>query len=294
MKIDGVVVLYGHSEKLLDNINSYIKELNKLYVVDNTPDRDISELFKSKKIEYIALKENKGISYALNIGAKKAISDGASWLLTMDQDSCFEKDSLKKLILHLKDIKKNGLKFEKRLISYDQIGIISPYHKVKFNNNHKSKSVLSPLTVMTSGNLVNLDAYKKVDGYNEDYFIDCVDFEFCLKLRDNGYEILEFGDAKLNHGLGDIEEHNLFGKKTFVTNHSYIRRYYITRNRHYLFDAFDERYHLYCITELHLTRRELLKIWLFEKDKFRKTKAVIRGYLDYKKGVVGEYHEKNR
>ena len=294
MKIDGVVVLYGSNDDVLNNINSYIKELNKLYVVDNTPNRNITKLFKSKKIEYIPLKKNKGISYALNVGANKAIDDGASWLLTMDQDSCFEKDSLKKLVSHLKSIKKDGIKFNKRMINYDQIGIISPYHKVKFNNNHKQKSVLSPLVVMTSGNLVNLDAYKEVNGYNEDFFIDCVDFDFCFKLRNKGYEILEFGDAKLDHGLGDIKEYSFFGKKTFVTNHNYIRRYYITRNRFYLYDLYNEKYPLYCKAELHCTKMEFIKIWLYEKNKIKKTKAIIKGYLDYKKGVVGEYVEKNR
>ena len=294
MKIDGVVVLYGNSDDVLNNINSYIKELNKSYVVDNTPNRDIAKLFKSKKIEYVALGKNKGISYALNVGAKKAIEDGASWLLTMDQDSCFDKESFKKLISHLKDIKKNGIKFNKKNISYEQIGILSPYHKVKFNNNHKQKSVLSPLVVMTSGNLVNLEAYKKVKGYNEDFFIDCVDFDFCFKLRDNGYEILEFGDAKLNHGLGDIKEYSFLGKKLFVTNHNYIRRYYITRNRFYLNDLYKDKYPDYCRAELHCTKMEFIKIWLYEKNKIKKTKAVLRGYFDYKKGVVGEYVEKNR
>ena len=147
---------------------------------------------------------------------------------------------------------------------------------------------------MTSGNLVNLKAYKKVKGFNEDFFIDCVDFDFCFKVRDAGYEILEFEDSRLKHSLGDIKGYNIFGKMVYVTNHNYIRRYYITRNRMYLFDLHSKNYHEHCMTERHYSVMEFVKIWLFEKQKIKKTKAIIRGYLDYKKGIVGEYVEKGK
>jgi hypothetical protein len=37
-------------------------------------------------------------------------------------------------------------------------------------------------------------------------------------------------------------------------------------------------------------RSNLLKILLFEKDKFRKLRESLRGYIDYKRNIKGEYH----
>ena len=74
----------------------------------------------------------------------------------------------------------------------------------------------------------------------------------------------------------------------YVTNHNPIRRYYITRNRHYLYDLYKDDYLDYCALELSRTKHELIKIILFEKDKIKKLKYIYKGYRDYKKGIKGE------
>lgn len=285
MKYQGVVVLYNPEEKMLDNINSYIDYLDKLYVVDNTPNTDIGNRFKNKKIKYIPLNENKGIAYALNVGAKEAIKDKADWLLTMDQDSNFEKGAVKDMIGFI-ELCHNDKKYVTNTIgrNYNELGIVSPFHVTVRSGKLKPTGIEKPLLVMTSGNLVNLKAYKKVNGFKDWMFIDCVDFDFCLNLRNNNYEIVQLNDARLNHSLGDTIEKKFLNKIVYVDNHSAFRRYYITRNRHYLYDLYHKDFPLYCELELKRTRKELAKIWMFEKDKIKKTRAIFRGYRDYKKG----------
>ena len=42
MKIDGAVVLYNPNKNVIDNIKSYLKPLNKLYVIDiEKPDEEV-------------------------------------------------------------------------------------------------------------------------------------------------------------------------------------------------------------------------------------------------------------
>lgn len=43
---------------------------------------------------------------------------------------------------------------------------------------------------MQSANLVNVEVYKKLGKYREEYFIDCVDYEYCLRARENQYSII--------------------------------------------------------------------------------------------------------
>ncbi|HIT37776.1 MAG TPA: glycosyltransferase [Candidatus Onthousia faecipullorum] len=289
MKIAGVVVLYNPDENVKKNIDSYINNLDILYVVDNSPEpNDNAKYYKGKKIKYISNHGNKGIAYALNVGAKEAIKEKSEWLLTMDQDSSFKDDSLSKMIGFLKELKTNNIMSSALNLKYDNLGVISALQRTRLNKDEKLKGIDYPLVVMTSGNIINLDAYKKVGGFKDWLFIDAVDFEFCLNIKKHKYDIIQYNEAELNHNLGYINEYNFLGKTVYVTNHSAIRRYYITRNRHYLYDLYNEDFLDYCSIELGRTKKELLKIILFEDNKWNKIKAIYKGYKDYKRGIKGE------
>ena len=279
MRYAGVIVVYNPNESTIKNIDSYICGIEKLYVVDNSEGVDNFKKFKDKKIEYINNGANLGIAEALNIGAQKAIKDGFDWLLTMDQDSRFYKDHIYKLIKYIENNDVN------------KVGIVSPFHSILQTRGMNYTGTSEPLLVMTSGNMVNLKAYSEVSGYKSWFFIDCVDFDFCLNLRKHNYEIIQLNTARLKHNLGSTIEKHLLGKTMYVSNHSPVRRYYMVRNRHYIYDLFADTFPEYCRLELSRTKRELLKIWLFEKNKIKKSIYMYRGYKDYKKGVVGKYGE---
>ena len=76
MKLAGVVVWYNPSKKDIKNIDSYIKAIDKLYIVDNSENgSNESKIPNSKKVEYIYQNENLGIAKALNIACYKAIKE---------------------------------------------------------------------------------------------------------------------------------------------------------------------------------------------------------------------------
>lgn len=277
MKLAGVVVLYNPDQKVINNINSYIDELDALYLVDNSS-ADNSTLFMHEKVEYIPLRKNTGIAHALNVGAKKAIDHNFHYLLTMDQDSMFEKDALKnmKSIIDADDEK-------------DQVGIYSPFHKTAISEPVPEELFTSPLVVMTSGNIINLDIYKCVEGFKEWMFIDCVDFEYGLNVRKHGYTIKQVNTVFLDHELGDYEIKYVFNKKIFCDNHSALRRYYIVRNSFYLYDMYHDDYPDYCQAVVKQAKQSFFYATVFEKHGFKKLIYMIRGYIDYRKGKKGAY-----
>lgn len=277
MKLAGVVVLYNPDQKVINNINSYIDELDALYLVDNSS-ADNSTLFMYEKVEYIPLQKNTGIAHALNVGAKKAIDHNFHYLLTMDQDSMFEKDALKnmKSIIDADDEK-------------DQVGIYSPFHKTAISEPVPEELFTSPLVVMTSGNIINLDIYKCVEGFKEWMFIDCVDFEYGLNVRKHGYTIKQINTVFLDHELGDYEIKHVFNKKIFCDNHSALRRYYIVRNSFYLYDMYHNDYPDYCQAVVKQAKQSFFYATVFEKNGFKKLIYMIRGYRDYRRGKKGAY-----
>lgn len=275
IKLASVVVFYNPSEENIKNIDLYKKEVDKIYVVDNTDDKVI-RINNTPKIEYIKIGENKGIAYALNIGAKKAIEDGYEWLLTMDQDSKMTEDILIKMkdfLIHTKEKK---------------IGLISPYQDIDSKEEIANGDYEDMIEVMTSGNIINLEAYKKINGFKDWLFIDCVDTDYCMNLHKHDYKVLRLNRIIMKHELGNLVVHKLFNKEYPCYNHNPIRRYYIVRNNLYINSMYNDIYPEYCKRLLRIQKGQVKRIIVFEKNKFQKLRMMYKGYRDYKKGIKGK------
>jgi len=278
IKINGVLVLYNPEENLLLNIYSYINEIDKLYVVDNSENKNLEFIEKIKKIDkclYIDNQGNKGIAHALNVGAELAIDDGANWLLTMDQDSSFSQGSLNKLI---EWIGSNNT---------DNIGIVTPMH----SENELLIDINKNYITMTSGNLVNLMIFSEIGNFLEKLFIDSVDTEYCLRLKKFNYKIQRVKSVVLNHNLGYLKYYVFFNKKITFTNHHYIRRYYMMRNRLYIWKEYSDVLPSFVDGDKQQAIKEILKVILFESLKFKKLIFTLKGYIDYKKSKFGKIDE---
>ena len=276
MKIVGVVVLYNPDESIIKNISSYINDIEKLYLVDNSENKNHDLINKimsiSDKCIYVDNNGNQGIAHALNVGARLAIENGADWLLTMDQDTSFSENDL--------------IKIQEELLAVDitNTAIVSPSHYL----GDDIKPFYNEI-VMTSGNLINLHLFGKIGEFDENLFIDSVDTEYCLRIYSMRYKIKRIPTVILNHNLGNIKEYKIFGIKFKPTNHGPIRRYYITRNRFYVWDKYNTLYPSFIKWEKMATVKELIKVILFEKDKLKKIQFSLNGYIDYKKNKSGKY-----
>lgn len=289
MKIAGVVVLYKPNSNVMDNIKSYLKLLEQLYVIDNSPIPNTNkEIFVDQKITYISNNGNKGLANALNVGAKMALKAKNEWLLTMNQNSFFEKEGLLKMILFLEELKNNKIISEILGFKYDKLGVLSPLQETTIKQNDKPTGLEYPLAVTGPGHLINLNIYKKTNGFKDWLFIDTVDIEYCLNIRKKGYKVVQMNTVKLKHNLENIKKKTFLDKTIYVTDYNATRLYYTTRNRYYLYDMYNKDFLDYCADELKKNRNEVIKIILFESNKIKKIKAIYKGYRDYKKRIKGE------
>jgi rhamnosyltransferase len=276
--IAGVVVLYNPDSIVEKNIRSYLNQLVHLYIVDNSeqPDKTLSKIFSdTQKAEYIFNNRNLGMASALNIAVDRALKDGYSFLLTMDQDSYFEEGSLEILIENLSDA--------------NYVGIFSPFHKNKFfTNPPKLKGREEVSDIMTSGNVLNLSAVEKAGKFKEDYFIDYVDIEYCLRLRKYGYKIIRVNDSILVHNEANLSKRKIFGLTFYPQNHSAFRWYYKVRNFLYLKKEYYNSFSDYLEVEKKNIRNNIIKVLLFEKDKFKKLYMILKGYIHFHKHLTGK------
>lgn len=278
MLVTGVVVLYNPDDSVIDNVKTYVNHLSVLYAMDNSEKKN--ELFVerllalSDKIVYIWNGENKGIAYALNLAARKSLELGADWLLTMDQDGKFEPGNLEKLIESCLSCTNDDL----LIVSPTHLEVGIPRESLKSSGNP------FPYITMTSGNMLNLRNYKKNGPFREDFFIDYVDNEYCLRAKKNGLKVIELKDVCVDHRLGKAKRVLNFTP----TNHPPIRRYYITRNRvavwreYYKVDPAYVRYDMWAFV------KETAKIVLGEDQKLEKVKMIVKGLSDSLRGKFGK------
>lgn len=261
----------------MNNILTWCRQVERIYVVDNSesPVHQVADwLVTLDNVRYLPQGENLGVARALNIGAIKAVEAGYDLLLTMDQDSSAAPDMVEQMMACLITSDPN------------ESGMISPFHLTKAvkapNGVKPCQDVMTP---MTSGCLLNLRIYQNVGPFRDDFFIDFVDNEYCLRLRRAGYSVLRANYAILQHNVGDIRTFGPF----VATNHSPLRRYYKTRNRLYVFVEYISSFPAHCLFDLVRLAKEIVSIFLFETDKVKKFRMMLLGACDFLRGRGGRY-----
>ena len=271
--IAGVVVLFNPPDCIWDNMRTYALGLELLIVVDNSP--EVVKDLKTKSedfpgLVYVKNPKNLGIAVAMNQGAAIAIERGFGWLLTMDQDSRFDAGAF-----HALAAAREGSA---------GVGILVPRHSLRDGDDFGRKEGWEDVRVaMTSGNLLNLGVYQKVGPFLEFLFIDYVDHEYCLRLAGKGFKVRRINTAVLRHSLGKLEVRNVIGFQFQPTHHSALRRYYMTRNRLYIMTRFPS----ILLPEAYAWAKELMKLFLFEKNKTKKLAFMLRGAVDFSMGKFG-------
>ncbi len=283
----GVVVWFNPDKNEISNINSYIDEIEKLYIVDNSlvDNGVILEKFDfKKKCEYIALKKNTGLAHALNLGCNKAIIDGFTYVLTMDQDSIFEDGAVRKL-----KVKMNDKYHEYAIICPNVISLYwddkDECEKIAYTRWSRTEEC-DLNWAMTSGCLMSLNDYLSVGGFDEEMFIAHLDIDIGIKFNLIDKKILMIGNAVIMQHFGNSQPRKILWKTVHPSFASPARTYYLFRNQMYLEKKYGKEIKKYIGVSLW---KFVVKILLFESDKIKKVQMMFRARSDAKKGKMGEY-----
>jgi len=275
-KVLAIIVSYNGGKDIVTTIYALQCQVNEILVVDNASDCNSLEILNNlaleKVITLIKLPKNYGIGFALNIGVKKALYDGYDWVLTMDQDSIAEKNMVHELI--------SCANIESNIVS------VSPSLELHGRKNNKKSGFID--YAITSGNLVKTTIFNRIGFYNEDYFIDSIDFDFSLRVRQSGYIIYRSSNAILSHKLGNDAKKSIFGMNFNYIYHSPERRYYMYRNHCYLTKDFFAAFPKFITKKTILSILYIFNIIFFEEKKYVNIKMILHGIRDYFCGVSGK------
>lgn len=261
----GIVLYNPEIQRLRENITAIINQVDFLVLVDNASQnvKDVELCWgKNKKVQILKNNSNKGIAVALNQIMEQCKKKGAEWVLTLDQDSvCPDKlvyDFAKKTLLA-------------------NVGIVCPIIKDR-NDKYKKKINIPEEEVnqcITSGSFISIKVWEKVGRFDEKMFIDMVDFEFCARVRLNGYRIIRINSVILLHECGKLKVVKIGPREIQITNHSPLRCYYYAKNIVYcqrkLPEAFSKKWRNKFLFE------KVIKVLVFEKQKVKKLIEIVRG-----------------
>lgn len=291
--ICAIIVSYNCDEKVLLGIENIKNQVDYIVIIDNGSNEKSLQILKgissTSGIKIIYNMANMGIAYALNQGVKYAQNNGFTWVVTLDQDSIATKDMIKNMLSVY-----NSLNEEQKINTFSLVPIHveeNAYDEKQFRSNEiKAEKIITEeiITDITSGNLIKIELFDKVGYFDEKLFIDCVDHEFCLRVTKCGYKILKVYNSILIHNLGEMNIIKVFKKRVLSTNHSFIRRYYTSRNRQYVWNLYKESFPEWVKNDKIAATKDVITIILFEHGRFMKIKMIVKGYYDYKKKKFGE------
>jgi len=278
-----VVVTYHPDAGLSARLGDLALQFGRVVVVDNhSRDEERFHLRalanRASNIFLIPNPENVGVAAALNQGCRHALEQGASWVVTFDQDSVPATDLLACVAAEW------AAQPER-----DRIGLIG----VNFRSPNGAtliparSGLADARAVITSGSLLNLAAWGDVGPFREDFFIDEVDHEYALRMRRKGWLVKVTRRVLMDHALGSPRRHNLGGWQPVLSHHSALRRYYMVRNRMLLAREhldFDPRF---VWGQLGRSLRETASVLLFEPEKAAKLRAMAKGLVDGLRGRAG-------
>lgn len=232
--IHAIVITYHPDDGLYERIKCIQQQVNEIIIVDNHSSENclamIKKISSELGVKLILNKSNRGIAEALNQGVRYVVDceNTFHWILTLDQDSMPFPSMVPNLIAAY-----NGYPFKER------VGIIGSNYrekttnKVLFQEIYGNKTWAEVENLPTSGSLISTQAWRDVGPFRDDFFIDYVDTEYCMRLRNKGYRVLISPKVGMIHPLGYYRVsklHKLLRGSSMITNYPPFRHYYWTRN----------------------------------------------------------------
>lgn len=195
-----VIVLYKtnlEDSRTIKTLEISLDKEIKLFVYDNSPEKQYQEesfTHKKFKVTYFHDNSNSGLSKAYNHALKLAVDKKSSWLLLLDQDTCFSKKYIEAIEILKKDqLEDKTVAIIPRVISLTNNMQISPAKMLLGGVcrplQHPGGIITSKISGINSGTLLKVDYLKSINGFNDRYTLDMLDHWYFRKIFEDGNNI---------------------------------------------------------------------------------------------------------
>ena len=295
-KVAALVVTYFPDAGCPRRLDKLLSQVDRLVIVDNGTDAAgiswIDAYSERPRVTTIRNDDNLGIAAALNQGMN-VLADGAyDWVFTSDQDSTVTDGCVAALLAavsgdpHPDNIALVGSNRQDTGANISAHRWLRPSRRYPFFERVTCDQIERDgvTLVITSGTLTSMTAYRQLGSFREDFFIDLVDTEYCLRARKAGYRILVSCDAMIFHRIGSKRQRRLLGLTISPMHHGPLRKYYIFRNAVDVIRRYGRAFPHWLIYQVLGLAEVAAGILIFENQKSAKLRACMIGAWD---GLLG-------
>jgi GT2 family glycosyltransferase len=292
VSVASVTVSYNAARLISRHIEALLRQtvpLQEIVVVDNASTDGTPELLAERypQVKVMRMSENLGVGGALDIGLRyAALEKQHDWVWTFDGDSVPNDDALEELLGGIELLKSTDrdVGMVAAVPVHQRTGI--PYQPllwrdgfVKARAEIREQPIWFADLVITSGSMVQRAMVEKIGLPRADFFIDFVDFEYCIRARSQGYKIAVITRAKLAHEIGNARNVQLPRYSYLRSNQVPLREYYMARNLVYAAWWLYPNQAVKRFVWLQLAKRSI-GVLLFSSHKFACLVKMVQGLWD--------------
>ena len=283
-----VIVTFFPDRDFPGRLDAILCQFDRALIVDNASEGEslamLEELSGTRdRLAMIWNDHNAGVAYALNQGCRYALEQQYRWAVTFDQDTVADADYLESMIdagSQLKDARVGVIGCNYYEPNLGRVAVPNPSGLTR-----EERAV-----VITSGSLLSLQAYQRVGGFRDDFFIDAVDEEYCLRCSAGGFTNFFVFAPLMVHSIGSMKDHFLFGcraLKFVLHHHPSWRMYYFVRNNLILYGTYLFHRPSWVVPAAWKRCIQVALILLFEEDRLKKLRYALWGGWDSVTGTRG-------
>ena len=264
-----------------ENVCRIISQQTRLLlIVDNSVEGNLTDQGINFTGNTLVLSnKNKGaISGALNIALTYAREHGFGYLHIFDQDTVPPADITSALMPAFQTDPKTVISSPRFLNSSTNFPgrVLLNVKKWKVKNLWPGTDIgiISALFTISSASLINITRLPQDMFYDTRLFIDNCDVDFCLFLRNQGFEILVDTSVCVIHGIGSRKKG---GGRWSATNYSPLRKQLSSKNRMIIWRRYRTTYPGYILSDIFIFLLDTARTLVFEKNRFTKFAAICKG-----------------
>lgn len=226
------IVLYNPSESSVNRIKYFADRGIEFYIFDNSENSFERNDLTEKSIKYYRNGKNSGLSYSINFLCKEAILNGSEALLFFDQDTVFTQATLNYVDRFFKFKITSNFPILREVVSanFRDIELKSNKSNVIDSFQVGEYSLYAIYYSINSGTLYFLEKFNEFKWFDEEFFVDGVDYSFSLNTMINGYKNIAIANVP---GLDHSEEQDM-SYVTFFRKKRSFRVYSFRRNVDFL------------------------------------------------------------
>lgn len=282
--IDAVVfACYEPSTDLLDRVVTAARLVEHVFVVDDGS-RVVDPSFYQplqaySNVTVMTKSVNRGIAHSLNLGFSAAVTAGARFVMSLDQDTVVDESVFGAMNAAVEELERA----HPRAWGAVGPGVISGmrYHTDSIAGLRPTPEIIQSVAVF------NAEGLRAAGLADESLVIDSVDTDLCLRLRAHGYQVFADDRVYITHPIGRGGSFHILGRRVSVTHHSPLRRYYITRNRLEMFRRYGLQERRWLLVSLRRFVVATVLALTIERARRAKLRAVVAGTRDFLLGRSG-------